>query len=225
MLKGNTRKLGAVGIAAASVGGLLGLFEIWSLAVFLLAISIAILTVIGLVTHRFIVRRLASVPKYSSASTQTAGLYSRIEALKVEKHKDAAPEIHEFPPIGNFISAAVYRGGIGPEYEFAERAMRARGKLETFALRTRSISMRDVFARAASNLHYNAAEVQRILRVVSLGLSENDSFIETWKPEQLLALARVLANQRLLASDLEDSNVIFNARSEERRVGKECRYG
>ena len=35
MLKGNTRKIGAAGIAAAGLGGLLGLFEIWPLAIFL----------------------------------------------------------------------------------------------------------------------------------------------------------------------------------------------
>lgn len=211
MLKGNTRKIGAVGIAAAALGGLLGLFEIWPLAIFFVALSIASLTIVGLVTHRFVVRRLASIPDYSSASTQIAGLSNRIEALNDEKHKGIMPELRDFAPIGNFIGAEVYRGGIGPEYEFAERALSTRGRLETFALRTRSVAMRDVFARAASNLHYNAADIQRILRVAHSGQMASLSFIKTWNPEQLLTLARILANQRLRASDLEDSKAIFSA--------------
>lgn len=246
MLKGNTRKLGAVGIAAAAISGILGLFRIWTLSVFFLAVSVLILTVVGLITHRFVVRRLAASPDFKSATSQIAALSSQIEELKYEdnriaaiaqpdpaKHenseaskkavvekpvtedlqdtKESLPTLNKFAPIGNFIGAEVYRGGVGPEYEFAERSIIVRGKLETFALRTRSILMRDVFARAATNLHYNARDIQRILRVVRSGQATSAAFVKSWNPDQLLALARVLANQRLLPSDLEDAEVIFNA--------------
>ncbi|MGP5208952.1 glycosyltransferase [Corynebacterium casei] len=227
MLKGNTRKLGAVGIAAAVLSGLLGIFSVWPLAVFFLAVSLVIITLVVLVIHRFLVQRLSAAPDITSATNQISALSSQLHGLKaagigkagvstaVSPNAQKAVSEEEprlsFAPIGNFIGAEVFRGGIGPEYEFAERAIVIRGKLETFALRTRSMAMRDVFARAATNLHYNAADVQRILRVVRSGQANNASFTKFWRPDQLLALARILANQRLLESDLEDAEVIFNA--------------
>src|SRR5699024_8551141 len=128
-----------------------------------------------------------------------------------KKSKKPVAKKSDFTPIGNFIHADVFRGGVGPEYEFAERSIAVRGKLETFALRTRSTAMRDIFARAATNLHDNAADVIRILRLVRAVQSHNAAFIKAWNPDQLLTLARVLANQRLLDSDIEDAEIIFNA--------------
>lgn len=225
MLKGTTRKLGAVGIGAASLSGLLGLFRIWPLAVFFLSVSLVVVILVGLIMHRFVVKRLSSTPDFNNASSQIAALTSQIQGLEANANNATgiskgahgqeafaeAPGKSNFAPLGNFIHADVFRGGIGPEYEFAERSITVRGKLETFALRTRSVSMRDVFARAATNLHYNAGDVQKILRVVRAGQANDTSFIKGWRSDQLLALARVLANQRLLDSDLEDAEVIFNA--------------
>src|SRR5699024_6289670 len=153
---------------------------------------------------------------YYWASQQIAAISDQIERLKAEERnaktrarssklinenipaqKDTETEFQKFASIGNFIGAEVYRGGIGPEYEFAERALTERGKLETFALRTRSIAMRDVFARTATNLHYNALDMKRLLVVVSIVQSGNASLIKTRIPELLVVLARVLANQRM----------------------------
>lgn len=241
MLKGTTRKLGFVGIVAATLSGLLGIFRVWPLAVFFLAVSVIVVILVALVIHRFLVKRLSSTPDFANASSQIEALSTQIQGLgastyypvenadskpseiaDTEPAKKAVSEPEKsvntepadnlkFAPLGNFIQADVFRGGIGPEYEFAERSISVRGKLETFALRTRSIAMRDVFARAATNLHYNADDVQKILRVVRAGQASNASFIKNWRPEQLLTLARVLANQRLLNSDIEDAEVIFNA--------------
>ena len=215
MLKGTTRKLGVIGIVAASLSGLLGLLRIWPLAVFFLAISVVVVILIALVIHRFLVKRLSSTPDIANASSQIAALSNQIQGLEAGGIKNSTTsetmESLHFAPMGNFIQADVFRGGIGPEYEFAERSISVRGKLETFALRTRSIAMRDVFARAATNLHYNADDVQKILRVVRAGQANNASFIKNWRPDQLLALARVMANQRLLDTDLEDAEVIFYA--------------
>ncbi|MGP5573619.1 glycosyltransferase [Corynebacterium casei] len=220
MLNGNIRKLGAIGIAAAFLGGVLGLFGLWNFAVLFLALSLTVLMVVGLITHRFLVRRLSGAPDFSIASRQIAGLSNKLETLKAGRYQSQSPswvsegnesDSEQFGPIGNFIGAQVFRGGIGPEYEFAERSITTRGKLETFALRTRSIAMRDVFARGATNLHYNAVDLLRILRVVRSTDSVNASIIRDWDPDQLLALARLLANQRLLPSDLEDAEVIFDA--------------
>lgn len=225
MLKGTTRKLGVVGIVAATLSGLLGLFSVWPLAVFFLAISVVVVILVALVIHRFLVKRLSSTPDIANASSQIAALSNQIQGLGTSANyptKNSASGLDQstsaasadklnFAPMGNFIQADVFRGGIGPEYEFAERSIAVRGKLETFALRTRSIAMRDVFARAATNLHYNADDIQKILRVIRAGQANNASFIKNWRPDQLLALARVLANQRLLDSDLEDAEVIFNA--------------
>lgn len=219
MLKGNTRKLGAVGIASAGVSGLLALFEVWKLALFFLAISLVAITLIALITHRYLVRRLATTPGLSSATNQIAVLTNHLKNLENASSGTAATQSAkaggkanpDFAPIGNFLGADVYRGGVGPEYEYAERSLQIRGKLETFALRNRSIAMRDVFARAATNLHYNATDIQRILRLLRAGYLPKTSIVKGWRPEQLLALARILANQRLLPSDLEDAETIFNA--------------
>lgn len=114
-------------------------------------------------------------------------------------------------PLGNGDELVAFRGGIGPEYEMAERALKIRGRLETFALRVKSTEMRDVFARAATSMQYDAADIQRILRTMRAGKLPGNDVAAHWRSDQLLTLARILANQAMTESDIDDSEVIFNA--------------
>lgn len=114
-------------------------------------------------------------------------------------------------PFANSVEPRIMAGGVGPKFEYAERARKAPGKLEHFALRTRSRDMRDVFARSATSLQYDYRDVLRILRALRGGKLQNSSVPRSWDKKTLLALARILSNQRLEYGDLEDAEVIFNA--------------
>lgn len=114
-------------------------------------------------------------------------------------------------PFANSVDPRIFAGGVGPKFEYAERVQKVPGKLEHFALRTRSKSMRDVFARSATSLQYDYADVLRILRALRAGKLESARVPKVWNRKLLLALARIVANQRLSFGDLEDSEVIFNA--------------
>lgn len=114
-------------------------------------------------------------------------------------------------PFANSVDPRVFAGGVGPKFEYAERIQKAPGKLEHFSLRTRSEDMRDVFARSATSLQYDYADVLRILRALRAGKLKNANVPKNWNRKLLLALARIVANQRLSYGDLEDAEVIFNA--------------
>lgn len=114
-------------------------------------------------------------------------------------------------PFANSVDPRVFAGGVGPKFEYAERIQKAPGELEHFSLRTRSEDMRDVFARSATSLQYDYADVLRILRALRAGKLKNANVPKNWNRKLLLALARIVANQRLSYGDLEDAEVIFNA--------------
>lgn len=152
------------------------------------------------------------------------GMASLVLGLVGSAYRDAAePEaivkVVEVPKgqglnvkhLGNNDGTVVFRGGIGPEYEMAERALKIRGRLETFALRVKSTAMRDVFARAATSMQYDATDIQRILRTMRAGKLPGNDVAAHWRCDQLLTLARILANQAITESDIDDSEVIFNA--------------
>lgn len=114
-------------------------------------------------------------------------------------------------PFANSVDPRIFAGGVGPKFEYAERVQKAPGKLEHFALRTRSKDMRDVFARSATSLQYDYVDVLRILRALRAGKLQSASVPKSWNRKFLLSLARIVANQRLSYGDLEDAEVIFNA--------------
>ncbi|WP_188503842.1 glycosyltransferase [Nesterenkonia alkaliphila] len=112
---------------------------------------------------------------------------------------------------GNSFGNSAVLWGVGPEFEYASRIRRASGTYETFALRSKSLKIRDAFARNATNLQFDLQQLLRILRVMRGGkLSGAGAVIKEWDAKGLLTLARVLANQRILAHDLDDAAMIFN---------------
>ena len=143
---------------------------------------------------------------------------------KVEKSRSSEAGAQ---PFANSVEPRIMVGGVGPKFEYAERARKAPGKLEHFALRTRSLDMRDVFARSATSLQYDYHDVLRILRALRGGKLPNSHVPRSWDRKSLLALARILSNQRLDYGDLEDAEVIFNAVKQlhgERAFGRSDAY-
>lgn len=174
----------------------------------LLAVLCALILVLRVITlkttsiRRDILRlsqRQAAASKRIEAST---GLSASVGSV--------APVSSVDPTVGNSLGHGGRYFGIGPEYEYAWRAAQGLASFETFALRTRSLAMRDVFARSATGLQYNykdllqIARSSRAVRVDNLG-----KVVARWRPKDLLALARVVANQRILSNDAATSILLF----------------
>lgn len=149
-------------------------------------------------------RALVAEIRRAAATVSSAG-----EAVRPASTQASSEGIVE--SLGNTLGVAAYTGGIGPEFEFAERAHTVPGGIETFALRSKSVVMRDSMARAATNMQFNAEEMLRILRVLRAGRLPSNKAPHTWNPRLMLTLARTLANQQLRPGDLEDADVIFSA--------------
>jgi len=112
--------------------------------------------------------------------------------------------------IGNSLARSGSYFGIGPQYEYAERALLNMGAYETFALRTKSLKMRDVLARSASGLQFDYADLMRLIRASGLtGIKKNAAVFQSWNKEALCALARVAANQRLCPDDAATCMLIY----------------
>lgn len=116
----------------------------------------------------------------------------------------------EDPTLGNSLGHSGKYFGIGPEYEYAWRAAQNLASFETFALRTKSLSMRDVFARVATGLQFNYKDILRIARTAQAVRLDNLKEVTVrWRPKGLLTLARVVANQRILPNDAATSVLLF----------------
>ena len=114
------------------------------------------------------------------------------------------------PTLGNSIGHSGKYFGIGPEYEYAWRAAQNLPSFETFALRARSLSMRDVFARVATGLQFNYKDTLRIARTAkAVRLDNLKEVTGRWRAKGLLTLARVVANQRILPNDAATSVLLF----------------
>ena len=112
--------------------------------------------------------------------------------------------------IGNSVARSGDYFGVGPQYEYAERALLNLGSYETFALRTKSLKMRDVLARSASGLQFDYADLMRLIRTSGLtGVKKHASLYQAWNKDALCALARVAANQRLCPDDAATAMLIF----------------
>lgn len=100
--------------------------------------------------------------------------------------------------------------GVGWEFEYGERARKAPGHFETVALRMKSLRMRDAFARSATNLQFDYAQMLNLVRAMRSGKARGlMPAVKEWDAKGLLATARVVANQRLRPSDSGDAILLF----------------
>ena len=112
--------------------------------------------------------------------------------------------------VGNSLGHRGRYFGIGPEYDYAWRSAQALPAYETFALRTRSLSMRDVLARAATGLQFNYKDLLQVVRSSRAVRVDNlETVVRQWRVKGLLTLARVVANQRVLPNDAATSILLF----------------
>lgn len=215
-MKNKTFLATVVGIALAAIAFVLGILGADSLSISFLsgAVGIALLT-IG-ITHRFTVK---SVKDFRSRQeiqwpvetyNHLPEAASQPAAAVEDDHSENSNRSLEASCFGSNLGPRPFLGAVGPKYEYSERIHKG-AKLETFALRTRSEDIRDVFARAATGMIYDRNDVVRILRTMRAGRLPGVGVATTWERKHLLTLARVMGNQPLSDSDLEDSEVIFNA--------------
>lgn len=110
------------------------------------------------------------------------------------------------PPVTGIVGSTLGRSGgyfgVGPEYEYAQRAVLDLGVYEAFALRTRSQMIRSVLARSVTGLQFNYPDLLRVVTASASITAENSPAVFTsWNKSSLTALARVVANQRLRPDD------------------------
>lgn len=222
---GRTKLTAIMAISGAILAGVFSAMGFYRLAVPLLAITMGLTVVILLVNHEYLVKRIHRdlrgiskansnhVPSFPSqiedSNSHSLGHGSKKELPKSSRLESSPEEVPTLP-LGNLLEYHHFQGGIGPKFEFAVRTTRSKGRLETFALRTQSINVREAFARAATNLHYDVEDVLKAFRSQRAGMLPGVQATRSWNPEHLLSLARVLTNQRHSNDDIDDAEVIYN---------------
>lgn len=100
---------------------------------------------------------------------------------------------------------------LGADYEYARRVAKNRSNLESFALRSKSIKIRDAFALAATGERFKFDDLVRFISVQRMSMlpTVRQRDLKDWEANALLVLARLQANQRTLESDLENSVRMF----------------
>lgn len=100
---------------------------------------------------------------------------------------------------------------IGLDFEWARRMPQIRPHMETFALRSKSVRVRDALALAATGGIYRYHGLRELLSIAELGVIDQSRLqvVYQWDKEMLLTLARLAANQRALESDMEDAVRLF----------------
>lgn len=213
-LKSKAALIGLAGILAAFGAVISAVLGGIKLAIVFIAFSLSALIVVLLVLHRYLIRTTGSSLK---SMGQLAVLEKRLRTISAHQEKMLSGglgggQVHASVDVGRFgnsVGETVFRGGVGPKFEYGERILKIPGKYETFALRTKSTAMRDSIARAATELQYDYDDVLRIVRTKRAGKLSGAEFKNSWNAKQLLMLARVVANQRLRPTDVEDAERLF----------------
>jgi len=101
---------------------------------------------------------------------------------------------------------------VGLDNEWARRMPHVRPQMETFALRSKSVRVRDAVALAATSGMYKYKPLREMLTVADMGMIERQHLevVRSWNKDMLLTLARLAANQRAFESDMQDSARLFN---------------
>lgn len=101
---------------------------------------------------------------------------------------------------------------VGLDNEWARRMPHIRPEMETFALRSKSVRVRDAIALSATNGLLKYKPLREMLTVADMGMLERQRLevVRSWNKDMLLTLARLAANQRALECDMKDAARIFN---------------
>lgn len=204
-------------LAVASIGALAGLVALygswagWNIGrdFGIVGLLVSVLMIL-LMAIRSIAIKATSIRRdiLRQAQRQLA-VARRVEAntgLAVSRVSGSA----SMPVVGSSLEHSGKYFGIGPEYEYAWRAAQNPAALETFALRTKSVKMRDVFARLATGMQFGYADVIRMARTSNaVPLNNLNEVVAGWNPKGLLALARIVANQRILVGDATTAATLF----------------
>lgn len=221
--KNKTVVLSALGIAVFGLAGIFAAFGWLRASLSMLCIGLCALIVMALIIHRVLVKvwRETKNPSQSKAiagaiqhlNVNSQALNKTIQGLGpgVSGLNLANRDPKNSLSLGNCLPTTLFPGAIGPKFEFAERIYSVPNKFETFALRSKSIAIRDSYARAATGFNYDLEDILRILRTMRAGMLPNNTQAKTWDPKLLLTLARILANQRFTHNDIEDAETIFDA--------------
>ncbi|WP_353951817.1 glycosyltransferase [Knoellia sp. S7-12] len=115
------------------------------------------------------------------------------------------------PTVGASAMKATVNVGLGPDFFYGSQHHKDVRVLEHLALRNSSIRARDAIARSATNLLLDYNDIIRIAHAVQNGLIPREKAKEfrDWIPRSVLSLARVVADQNLIAQDQRDSIYLF----------------
>lgn len=202
-----------VGLCGA-VFGLSALLSIWfgwplGRDISFVGMSASVLTVLFMLLRSLALKTTSIRRDILRLSQRQASASQRIEASTGLSGGAVATTADE-PTVGNSLGHKGRYFGIGPEYDYAWRSAQALPAYETFALRTRSLSMRDVLARAATGLQFNYKDLLQVVRSSRAVRVDNlEKVVRQWRVKGLLTLARVVANQRIHANDAATSILLF----------------
>lgn len=190
--------IGCVGVLAALIGA--ARVELLLLTI---GISFALVALMLLV--------LTSARLQNNRTKQIKSALARLESKA--KHAEPAHLNSPRPPAESASSpqSKAATALVGAEFEYAGRMKSMQPHFETFALRSRSRRIRDSFARAATGGSMGYSDLLRALAVMELGAASEESVqqVKAWRPDSLLALARLAANQRSAELDVEEAVRLF----------------
>ncbi|GAA3290529.1 glycosyltransferase [Arthrobacter citreus] len=203
-----------VGLVGAVFGlcALLSSWFEWSLGrdISFVGMSGAVLLVLFMLLRSLALKTASIRRDILRLSQRQASASQRIEASTGLSGVVAAQTASGEATVGNSLGHRGRYFGVGPEYDYAWRAAQAAPAYETFALRTRSLSMRDVLARAATGLQFNYKDLLQVVRSSRAVRMDNFSkVVGEWRVKGLLTLARVVANQRVLPNDAATAILLF----------------
>lgn len=236
---GKTQIITAAGIVMSLVAAVLAVLGETDLTLFFLAVGALTLIVTVGIIHRYLVAtRRATNRQFSKLQKQieqheelTMGAYPEFiassgQAQKQVQAKKAPTDNKAKAPSGPRNAASTPNKASSAQHATSPLLSRmlsehdrgvvvARTIKESpkaaarFALKVKSVKLRDYFALAASGNFYSYLELISIIRRCRANdLAESDT-IKQWDVECLIALAQVLGNQRLKETDLEDARLIL----------------
>lgn len=147
--------------------------------------------------------------------------------LKLEGRKKLLSEIQKAPDKAlkelfpqSFVLGLDRKTSEGPQQNFSgdihvyygEKYQKDTKFFEKFILRNESLLARETIARAVTNFQHDYKGTLQILRLCRAGLASarTDAHIKRWNVRSLLSLARVLASQDMMSTDIADAINIFS---------------